>query len=188
MRAGTAPPDLVSGFGEDLGCVAGPGAQLDHRALFRHLSGAKSGKSRPRQRAPNGDRMTRHEVFENLAVAFDTLRARKVRSALTILGIVIGVTTVIAVASIIDGLNGEIKERVERLGSNTLFITRFPALQNAQRLPPKIRVRKYLQEDDADFIEETSPAVAYATVFANRINFNDQVDEIRYGNEHEERF
>ena len=132
--------------------------------------------------------MTRHEVLENLSVAFDTLRARKVRSALTILGIVIGVTTVIAVASIIDGLNGEIKERVERLGSNTLFITRFPAMQNTQRLPPKIRVRKYLQEDDADFIEQTSPAVAYATVFANRINFNDQVDEIRYGNAHVERF
>ena len=81
--------------------------------------------------------MTRQEVLENLTVAFDTLRARKVRSALTILGIVIGVTTVIAVASIIDGLNGEIKQRVERLGSNTLFITRFPAMQNTARLPPK---------------------------------------------------
>jgi len=46
--------------------------------------------------------MTRHEVLENLLVALDTLRARKVRSGLTILGIVIGVTTVIAVAAIID--------------------------------------------------------------------------------------
>src|SRR5580692_9979166 len=132
--------------------------------------------------------MTRHELFENFSVAFDTLRARKARSALTILGIVIGVTTVISVAAIIDGLNGEIKERVERLGSNTLFITRFPAAQNASRLPAKIRSRKYLQEDDAGFVEQGSPAVAYATVFANRINFNDQVDEIRYGNAHVERF
>jgi len=63
--------------------------------------------------------MTRQEVFENLAVAFDALRARKVRSGLTILGIVIGVTTVISVAAIIDGLNGEIKERVSRLGSKS---------------------------------------------------------------------
>ncbi len=132
--------------------------------------------------------MTRHEALENLTVAFDTLRARKARSALTILGIVIGVTTVISVAAIIDGLNGEIKARVERLGSNTLFITRFPAAQNASRLPAKIRSRKYLQEDDAGFVEQGSPAVAYATVFANRINFNDQVDEIRYGNAHVERF
>jgi len=132
--------------------------------------------------------MTRHEVFENLSVALDTMRSRKVRSGLTILGIVIGVTTVIAVASIIDGLNGEIKERVERLGSNTLFITRFPAMQDPARMSAKIRDRKYLQEDDADFIQETAPGVSYATVFANRINYNDQVDEIRYGDAHVERF
>src|SRR5216684_1249473 len=132
--------------------------------------------------------MTRHEVLENLSVALDTLRARKVRSGLTILGIVIGVTTVISVAAIIDGLNGEIKERVQRLGSNTLFITRIPPMQNTARLPAKIRVRKYLEEEDAAFIQESSPAVAYATVFANRINFNDQTDEIRYGDAHIERF
>jgi putative ABC transport system permease protein len=132
--------------------------------------------------------MTRHEIAENLRVALDTLRARKVRSGLTILGIVIGVTSVIAVASIIDGLNGEIQERVSRLGSNTLFVTRIPAMQNTARLPQKIRVRKYLEDEDAGFIEESSPAVAYATVFANRINFNDQTDEIRYGDAHVERF
>ena len=132
--------------------------------------------------------MTRHEVFENLSVALDTLRARKVRSALTILGIEIGVTTVIAIASIIDGLNGEIKERIARLGSNTLFITRIPPMQDTTRLPAKIRMRKYLEDGDAAFIEETSPGVSYATVFANRINFNNQTDEIRYGDAHVERF
>jgi putative ABC transport system permease protein len=132
--------------------------------------------------------MTRHEAVENLAVALDTLRVRKVRSGLTILGIVIGVTTVIAVASIIDGLNGEIKDRVARLGSNTLFVTRIPPMQNTTRLPAKIRVRKYLEDTDAAYIQESSPAVSYATVFANRINFNDQTDEIRYGDAHVERF
>jgi putative ABC transport system permease protein len=132
--------------------------------------------------------MTRQEVLENLTVALDTLRARKVRSGLTILGIVIGVTTVIAIASIIDGLNGEIKERIARLGSNTLFITRIPPMQDTTRLPAKIRMRKYLEDGDAAFIEETSPGVSYATVFANRINFNNQTDEIRYGDAHVERF
>ena len=132
--------------------------------------------------------MTRHEVFENLTLALDTIRSRKVRSGLTILGIVIGVTTVISVASIVDGLNGEIKERVQKLGSNTLFVTRIPPMANTARLPAKIRVRKYLEDEDAAFIEESSPAVSYATVFANRINFNDQTDEIRYGDAHVERF
>jgi putative ABC transport system permease protein len=132
--------------------------------------------------------MTRIELIENLSVAMDTLRARKVRSALTILGIVIGVTSVIAVAAIVDGLNGVVKSRVEGLGSHTLFVTRIPPNQGPGRLPQKIRIRKDLRDDDARFIEETCPAVAYATTFANRINFNDQVDEVRYGDAHVERF
>ena len=132
--------------------------------------------------------MTRHAALENLLVALETLRNRKVRSGLTVLGIVVGVTTVISVASIIDGLNGEIKDRVSRLGSNTLFITRIPPMQNTTRLPAKIRVRKYLEEEDAAYIVQSSPAVSYATVFANRINFNEQADELRYGDAHVERF
>ena len=67
--------------------------------------------------------MTRTEVRENLLVALDTLRTRKVRSALTILGIVIGVTSVISVAAIIDGLNGYIQGRIRSLGSQAIFVT-----------------------------------------------------------------
>jgi len=132
--------------------------------------------------------MTTGELRENIYVALDTVRSRKVRSGLTILGIVIGVTSVIAVASIIDGLNGVIKERVARLGSNTLFITRFPAGQGPGRLSAKIRNRKYIEDDDPQFIGETCPGVAYATIMAQRINFGEQADEIRYGDAHVERF
>lgn len=127
-------------------------------------------------------------LAENLTSALDTLRARKVRSALTIPGVVIGVTSAIAVASIIDGLNAVIKDQVSKLGSHTLFVTRIPAGQGPGRLPQKIRIRKYLEDDDARYIEEPCPAVAYATVFANRINLAEQVDELRYGDEHVERF
>src|SRR5579863_550972 len=132
--------------------------------------------------------MIRHEVVENLAVAMDTIRARKVRSGLTILGIVIGVTSVIAVASIIDGLNGVIKERVEKLGSRTLFITRIPPNTGPGRLPQKVRTRRYLEDDDAAFVEASCPAVSYATTFGNRINFGQATDSIRYSDAHVERF
>jgi putative ABC transport system permease protein len=127
-------------------------------------------------------------LAENFYSAVDTLRSRKVRSALTILGVVIGVTSVIAVASIIDGLNSVIQDQVSKLGSHTLFVTRIPATQGLGRLPQKIRIRKYLQDDDARFIEESCPGVAAATVFANRINLGEQVDELRYRDEHVERF
>ena len=61
-----------------------------------------------------------------LYAALETLRWSKVRSALTVLGIVIGVTSVISMASIIQGLNKFVQDKVESLGSRTYFISRFP--------------------------------------------------------------
>ena len=132
--------------------------------------------------------MTRSEVYENLLVALDTLRSRKVRSALTILGIVIGVTSVIAVAAIIEGLNGYIKGRIQSMGSRSFFISRIPPGFSFGRLPQKVRVRRYLNFDDAQYIREMVPGVDIATAFANRINFGQgPADTMHYGNEHVER-
>ena len=50
-----------------------------------------------------------------------TLRSSKVRSALTVLGIVIGVSSVISMAAIIQGLNKFVQDKVESLGSRTYF-------------------------------------------------------------------
>jgi putative ABC transport system permease protein len=131
--------------------------------------------------------MTRIEVRENLLVALDTLRARKVRSGLTILGIVIGVTSVITVSAIIDGLNGYVKGRIQTLGSRSVFISRIPTGFNFGRMPQAIRIRKYLQYDDAAYLRETVPSLEFATSLANRINFGQQSDSIRYGDAHVER-
>jgi putative ABC transport system permease protein len=132
--------------------------------------------------------MTRGEVRENLLVALDTLRSRKVRSGLTILGIVIGVTSVISVAAIIDGLNGYIQGRIRSLGSQSIFVTRIPpGYTGLARLPQNIRARKYLQFDDAAYLKDIVPELAYATAFANRINLAESPDQMRYGNEHVER-
>ncbi len=132
--------------------------------------------------------MTRAEIRENLLVAVDTLRSRKLRSALTILGIVIGVTSVISVAAIIDGLNGYIQNRIRSLGSQTLFVTRIPpGYTGLSRLPANIRARRYLQFDDAKYLAETVPSLEYATAFAQRINLGEVVDQITYGAQHVER-
>ena len=82
--------------------------------------------------------MTRAEVVENLHVAMDTLRGHKVRSMLTILGIVIGVTSVISVAAIIDGLNGYIQNKVDSFGPRTYWVTRCPPGSDPQRLPESV--------------------------------------------------
>src|SRR5438094_875379 len=70
--------------------------------------------------------MTFEQARENFLAAMQTLRSSKVRSALTVLGIVIGVSSVISMAAIIQGLNKFVQDRVESLGSRTYFLTRFP--------------------------------------------------------------
>ena len=133
--------------------------------------------------------MTRHEIRENLLVALDTLRARKVRSALTILGIVIGVTSVIAVAAIIDGLDGFIRNRIQSIGSRSFFVSRIPpGFGGFRPLPERIRTRKYLRVSDAEYLRENVAGLDISAAFANRINFGQGAgDSIRYGDQHVER-
>ena len=120
-------------------------------------------------------------------MALDTLRSHKVRSALTILGIVIGVTSVIAVASIIDGLNRFVQTKVESLGSRTYFVSRLPAGQDPNHLPLKIRIRKYLDFSDAAYLRETCPDIATATTFGTRAFFFGQTNVISYEGQRVER-
>ena len=69
---------------------------------------------------------------ETVTMALDTLRSNKLRSGLTILGIVIGVMTVITISSVGNGLNTSVEGLVQSLGSNVLFIFRF--LERRDRL------------------------------------------------------
>jgi len=131
--------------------------------------------------------MTRAEFRENLLVALDTLRAHKVRSSLTVLGIVIGVTSVISVAAIIDGLNLYIQKRVESFGSRTYFISRIPLGPRFGRVPEKIRQRRYFQYEDAARLREMVRSVQLVTVFGTRAFFFGQTNSAQYGGQRVER-
>ena len=61
-------------------------------------------------------------------MALDTLRTNKLRSGLTILGIVIGVTTVITISSVINGLNNRVSDWVTSMGSNVFWIFHMPMI------------------------------------------------------------
>ena len=64
-------------------------------------------------------------IRENLLLALDTLRTHKFRSFLTVLGVLIGTTTVIGVASIITGLNNQLVQTMEQYGSRSIYIFKF---------------------------------------------------------------
>ena len=127
--------------------------------------------------------MTRGELKENFLVAMDTIRTRKGRSALTILGIVIGVTSVIAVAAIIQGLNKHVADRVQSLGARVIFVGRLPFARFG-RLPEYIRVRKYFRYEDAQVIREQCRSCEIATAFGTRAFFFGDTNEIRHGREY----
>jgi putative ABC transport system permease protein len=68
---------------------------------------------------------TAARLFEGMSMALDSVRANKTRAALTILGVAIGVMVVIAMASMITGINRSVAQQLETLGPKTFFVFRF---------------------------------------------------------------
>lgn len=93
--------------------------------------------------------MTRDALKESAIMALDTLRINKLRSALTILGVCVGVVTILAMVSIIQGLNRSFSEQIESLGSNTIFISKFEPSFGRQPGQEE-RQRKELTVEDAE--------------------------------------
>ncbi|GAA3747271.1 ABC transporter permease [Terriglobus aquaticus] len=87
------------------------------------------------------------QLREPVTMALDQLRSNKLRSGLTILGIVIGVTTVIAISSVINGLNKSVSDMVSSMGTNVIWIFRFPVI--GVRPTTEMLTRKQLTYDDA---------------------------------------
>src|SRR5947199_6265813 len=92
------------------------------------------------------------QLGEALFLAFDTLRKNALRSSLTILGIVIGITTVITVSAMINGLNDNVLAGIRELGSDTIICYRFP-WASLSRPPSEWFNRKELQPEWAEDIE-----------------------------------
>ena len=60
-----------------------------------------------------------------LAMAYDTLRTNKMRAALTILGVVIGITAIVGVTSLIGGFDESLRDSIKEMGPNTVFVAKF---------------------------------------------------------------
>jgi len=126
--------------------------------------------------------LTTPQVRENFLAALETLRSAKARSALTVIGIVIGVSSVISMAAIIQGLNRFVQQRVESLGSRTYFLSRFPPGTDPSRWPQRIRTRKYIEYNYARFIKQAAPDVQIVTTVGTRGFFFGDSNTITSGN------
>ncbi len=114
-------------------------------------------------------KLLRSDIYENLLMALATLRTNKLRSFLTVVGVVIGVWTVMAIASIISGIDTAVKKEVESFGTRSIFIAKFQPGIRIGRLSREERMRKELTFDDAMAIAQL-PAVEVSVPFLDVTN------------------
>jgi putative ABC transport system permease protein len=98
------------------------------------------------------------DLKEAVRMAGETLRTNKLRSGLTILGIMIGVTTVILISSVINGLTANVDNLVKSLGTNVYWVFRFPVFGN--RPTQEMLNRKQLTYEDAIALRDLPHVIA----------------------------
>jgi putative ABC transport system permease protein len=97
---------------------------------------------------------------ETVIMALDNVRAHKFRSFLTVLGIVIGVTTVIAIASILTGVRANLIQFIEAYGTNNIYAFHLSTGINFGPRDRSERLRKPLRPEDGEAIKQLAPSVA----------------------------
>jgi len=96
---------------------------------------------------------------ENVGMALTAVWAHRFRSLLTILGIVIGITTVVTVASLLTGLRKGIVVFFEEMGPDNIFLYKTMGDPNAPVVPPKEEKRRPIRPEYAEIIRRTCPSV-----------------------------
>ncbi len=109
-------------------------------------------------------------IFENLRMGLDTLWQHKLRSLLTILGVVIGTMTVIVIAAFVSGIDARVSKEIESFGTNSLYIYRFDPGFNFNPTQEE-RMRKPLSYEDSLAIGSECPSIVYSAAFMSPVDF-----------------
>ena len=99
------------------------------------------------------------EVRDAIGMAFDSVKANKFRSILTILGVMVGVGAVIAMAAVIDGLNLAAEAEIDMMGSNVIIVEQFGPGVDYDDLSEEERNRPYPTAEEAEVILANCPSV-----------------------------
>ncbi len=114
-------------------------------------------------------KLIRSDIYENLKMALATLRANKLRSFLTVVGVMIGVITVMLISSIISGVDTAVKKELESYGTNSIYIIKFNSGIHIGRMSREERMRKELTYDDAIALQQL-PAIELSVPFLDITN------------------
>jgi putative ABC transport system permease protein len=97
---------------------------------------------------------------EPTMIALETLRAHKLRSFLTLLGVILSVSTLILVVSMVKGANRYVAEKAANFGSNVFLIMRFPLITSTEQGVKLARTNKNLTWDDYEFVRDNMTMAA----------------------------
>lgn len=115
-------------------------------------------------------KLFRTNIYENLRMGLDTLWQHKLRSVLTILGVVIGTMTVIVIAAFVSGIDARVSKEIESFGTNSIYIYRFDPGFNFNPTQEE-RMRKPLSYEDTLALETECPSIIYAAAFMSPVDF-----------------
>src|ERR671918_1020173 len=121
-------------------------------------------------------------LAEIVVMSLDTLRTSKMRSALTVLGVVIGITSIVGMTALIRGFDESLRDSIRQLGPNTIMVQKFGALSWASgKSFLEVARRPNLTMEDARAIERECPSVALVDVWLGAMGTSQR--RIYYGHE-----
>ena len=120
---------------------------------------------------------------EVVRMALETIRGNKLRSALTILGVVIGITSIVGVTSLLRGFDQSLRDSISQLGPDTIIVQKMGALSliGGGKSFLELARRPNLTKDDAEAIQRDCPSVAMIDVWLGATGFSQS--RIYYGHE-----
>ena len=127
----------------------------------------RSGETSVESPAPRGSRIAASALWESFRVAFASLRANKLRAGLTLIGIIVGVSAVIAVVTIIKGLDQTVASTFSSQGSTVFTVSKRPQIITSREDFLRFNKRKDVTHDDADAIARLCTACWRTGLSAN---------------------
>jgi putative ABC transport system permease protein len=98
--------------------------------------------------------MANLRLREPLLIALHTLRAHKLRSLLTLIGVILSVSALITVVSLIEGTNQYIADRVANMGANVFLVNRMGIITSAKEFVEALRRNKRITWEDYEYLKE----------------------------------
>lgn len=121
---------------------------------------------------------------EIVTMSWDTVRGNKLRSFLTVLGIVIGITSIVGMTAMIRGFDQSIRDLFRALGPNTVYVTKMSAVSfSSGKSFQELVMRPNITEDDAEAIERNAKSIEVVDLTLGGGGPGSQMARIYYGSQ-----